>query len=116
MIGLLLLYFIAKPFYALAGEHNKSQWGFAILSIVVYYAGYLGGAFVMGIVLAIVDPSLVGDISGITEIVFSLIAIPFGLLACWIFYRILLKQWDKVQEIPEGEVLDSNLFDEQGNR
>ncbi len=115
MLGLLLLYWLAKPFYELAGEHNKSQWGFAILSIVVYYAGYLGGAFVMGIVLAIIDPSLVEDISGVTEIVFSLLAIPFGLLSCWIFYRILHKQWNKVQEIPEGEVLDSNLFDE-GNR
>ncbi|TDN87659.1 hypothetical protein DET49_111107 [Salegentibacter sp. 24] len=38
MLGLLLLYWIGKYHYRLAGEYDKSQWGFTILGIVAYYA------------------------------------------------------------------------------
>jgi hypothetical protein len=34
MLGLILIYFVGKAFYDLAGLHGKSQWGFAILGIV----------------------------------------------------------------------------------
>ena len=56
MLGLLLLYFVGKYFYNLAKEYNKSNWGFAILGIVVYYGGIIIFSFIIGIVAEIISP------------------------------------------------------------
>jgi thiamine transporter ThiT len=110
MIGLLLIYFIGRSYYNLAGEYSKSKWGFAILGIASYYAG----AFLAGIIMGIVD--LVTGLNyteTLPEIVLGLIAMPFGLLFCWGLYKTLKKQWGKKPRIVASEVLDTNIFDNQ---
>jgi len=36
MLGLALLYFLAKPFYKLAERYGRNQMGYALLAIAVY--------------------------------------------------------------------------------
>ena len=50
LLGLILISFVGKAFYDLAGLHGKSQWGFAILGIATYYAGIMTAGFAMGII------------------------------------------------------------------
>ena len=59
MLGLVLLYWIGKYYYKLAEVYNKSQWGFAILGIVVYYAGIVVFAFAVGIIAELVAPGAI---------------------------------------------------------
>jgi len=88
MLGLVLIYFIGRTFYKLAGKYGKSEWGFAILGVVTYYAG----TFILGIVLAIIAPNTIDEMN---NLLLGLIALPFGLLACFILHFILNKHWEK---------------------
>ncbi len=92
MLGLLLLYWIGKNYYNLAEEYNKSQWGFAILGIVVYYGGILVAGFITGIILEIISP---GFLDSVHEMLFGLLMLPFGLLSCYLLYKHLEKTWGK---------------------
>jgi hypothetical protein len=108
MIGLVLLYFVGKAFYNLAGEHNKSQWGFAILGVVSYYIGLFVGAFVIGIVYVAME----ADLEGTNDFLLGLMALPVGVLTCWGFYKLLEFQWSKTPTFNSAEeVLDANLID-----
>lgn len=105
MLGIIFIYFIGKYFYNLAGDYDKSVWGFAILGVLSYYAGTFIGAFFLVIV---------GDLTGAfifdesNELVLSLISIPFGILSCWGFYKILERNWGKEEKFNE------NIIDEIG--
>jgi hypothetical protein len=92
MLGLFILYFLGKKFYELADEYDKNKWGFAILGVITYY----GGAFVFGIVLGVLE--LLTETTWIetkSDLVLGLIAMPFGLLACYGLYYFLEKTWKK---------------------
>lgn len=90
MLGLILIYFIGKAFFDLAGEYNKSEWGFAILGIISYYFG----TFIGGIILVMIGTFTGSDFFETSHrIILSLLSMPFGLLVCWIFYRILSSEW-----------------------
>ena len=108
MIGLLLIYYVGKAFYHLAEEHHKNNWGFAILGVLSYYAG----SFIGGIVLALLyEFYLSGSIEDVNNILLSLIAMPFGILACWGFYKILQRAWSKPATYSESEdILDADLI------
>ena len=69
MLGLILLFWIGKYFYKLAEKYNKSEWGFAILGIVVYYAGIFMSSIIIGILLELFSP---GSIDEINETLFGL--------------------------------------------
>ncbi|WP_405296668.1 hypothetical protein [Algibacter sp. Ld11] len=92
MLGLVLLYWIGKYFYKLAEVYNKSQWGFAILGIVVYYAGIVIFAFALGIIAELVAP---GAIDGVNDTLLGIIMLPFGLLSAYLLYKYLEKTWEK---------------------
>jgi thiamine transporter ThiT len=109
MLGLLLIYFIGKAFYDLSAKHNKSKWGFAILGIVVYYAGTFIGGIIMGIIDFISGTNFTTSQS---NLVLNLLAIPFGLLFCWIFHKILKSIWNKKAITFTDDLLDSNLNNE----
>lgn len=102
MLGILFIYFIGRYFYNLAGDYDKSQWGFAILGVVAYYVGTFAGALIMVII---------GEVSGAflftedNEFVLSLLSIPFGILACWGLYKILEKNWGKEERFNE-DIID----------
>lgn len=92
MLGLLLLYWIGKYFYKLAEEYNKSQWGFAVLGVITYYAGtFFSGVFI-GIATEIISPGYWDDFN---EMLFGVMMIPFGLLSAYILYKILESSWKR---------------------
>jgi hypothetical protein len=92
MLGLVLLYWVGKYFYKLAEEYNKSQWGFAILGIVVYYGGVLVLGFILGIIVEFISP---GYFDSMNDIALNLLALPLGLLSCYLLYLYLEKTWKK---------------------
>lgn len=101
MLGLILIYWIGKKFYKLAEEYDKSQWVFAILSIVVYYAVSIVFATVLLLILDSYSSTL-------NDHVLGLIAMPFGLLACYLLYTYLEKTWKK------NDPRKNNMIDEIG--
>ena len=103
ILGLLLIYFIGKQFYKLAEEYDKNAWGYAILSIAVYYATTILLSFVVGIMYVVMDK--IPDIDGTSEIMLGLILIPFGLLAVYLLHRFLEKKWNK-ERTKEEVVID----------
>jgi hypothetical protein len=106
MIGLILLYFVGKAFYNLAGQHNRSEWGFAILGVVSYY----GGLFVGGFILALIIQAVTGSIDQFSETVLGLMALPFGVLTCWGFYKILERRWNRSPLVNTSDLLDGDLM------
>jgi hypothetical protein len=106
MISLLLIYFIGKYFYDFAGKYKKSQWGFAVLGVISYYAGIIIGGVVIAFFLEVV---LEISVDGLLEKALGLLAIPIGVLACWGFYKLLQSQWSKPSSSLPVDVLDQNL-------
>ena len=102
MLGLVFLYFIGKYFYKLAEQFNKNKWLFAVLGIVVYYAG----TFIGGIILGILDAVIGIDFDWDNNIALSLIALPFGIASTYLFYFILKKQWERSFVVIQDEIQD----------
>lgn len=107
MLGFILFYFVGKAFYKLAEEYNKHKWGFAIAGVASYYAGVLIGGVLIGVFLALANPSWQEDQFSDTQ--YGLMAIPFGVLSTWGLYKILSRTWKKTSIIDSSEVLDSQL-------
>ncbi|MBL7781846.1 MAG: hypothetical protein JNM22_11565 [Saprospiraceae bacterium] len=102
MLGLLLIYFIGEKFYQLAASFEKSKWGYAILGVVSYYIG----TFIFGVVLFLVLDATGGNPEeDLDSTAMNVIAVPFGLLSCYILYIILKKNWEK-NRIEDTDVLD----------
>ncbi|MCI5081694.1 MAG: hypothetical protein MRY78_08385 [Saprospiraceae bacterium] len=92
MLGILLIYFIGKYFYDLAEAHKRSNWLFAVLGVVSYYVG----AFVFSLIaLMVLESASPGFIDNTNLAIFDILAIPFGILACWGFYTYLKNHWSK---------------------
>lgn len=100
MLGLLLLYWVGKYFYKLAEEYKKNKVGFAILGIVVYYGGSFFFGILIGFFIEIFNP---GFIDTVDEMIFGLLMIPFGVLSCYTFYKIMEKTWKKNIEVIDLE-------------
>lgn len=110
MLGLALLYFLAKPFYKLAERYGRNQMGYALLSIAVYYGGVLGFGLMLGIVLELTSP---GSIEGLNDFFLGLICIPAGLFAAWILYSYLEKRFKghlSVDRQYDADIIDSELI------
>ena len=106
MIGLLLVYFIGKSYYELAGNYDKNKWGYAILGIVAYYMGTGLGGVLIGIL------ALIGefDVQGTPDMLLGLMALPIGLLSCWGLYKLLEKRWSKEPTFyGDGSILDEDM-------
>jgi amino acid permease len=114
MVGLILLYFVGKAFYDLAGRHNKGQWLFAILGVGSYYAGLFIGAMIIGIVYEL----FIGSVDDVNDTVLGVMALPIGVLSCWGLYRILKSRWGKVETFSatSDEVLDANFIDQNSEK
>lgn len=106
MLGLLILYYIAKPFYKLAEEHSKNKWLFAISSIAIYYLG----AFIGGIIIAIVSELVFKyPVDNIEDILLSIMAMPLGILSVWLVYKFLVKKWENTDQFTDSDILDENI-------
>ncbi len=102
MLGILLIYFIGKRFYDLSEEYKQNKWLYAILSIVVYYVGI----FSTGIILGIITAFGIIDIDLENSLMMSLISLPFGLGAVYLFYILLEKKWKKTVVVVKDEIQD----------
>ncbi len=98
MLGAVFLYWVGKYYYKLAEEYEKSQWGYAILGIVVYYGGVLLFSVMVGIVLEITSP---GTIETMNETLLGILMLPFGVLSCYLFFKYLEKTWKKNKPVNE---------------
>lgn len=102
MLHLALLYFIGKKFFELAEEYDKSKWGYAIAGVVSYYAG----AFIFGAILGVIVVLLESDFLETTnDFVLGIIALPFGLLSCYLLYTFLEKKW-KTEKPDQDTMID----------
>ena len=112
MIGIVLMYFVGKSFYDLAGLHNRSQWGFAILGVASYYVG----SFLGGLLLAVLSEFGLFSLDGLSDISLGVMALPMAILSCWGFYTILKSQWrKKVEKVSSEQILDSDLVNNNSN-
>lgn len=106
MLGILLIYFIGKPFYDLAQEYKKNEWAYAILGVVMYYVG----TFVAGIVIGLGCYFMEFDFESINDLLLSLIAMPFGLFFCWLLHTFLKKKFSG--DLSDIDNLDDTILDE----
>ena len=102
MLGIILIIAIGNYFYRLAKEYNKNLWLFAILGVVSYYAGTFLGGLIIGSFIALNG----GEVDDSSAFQYGLMAIPVGLLCCYIFYRILNNVWSK-ENRNRADTLDS---------
>lgn len=110
MLGLLIIYFIGKSFYTLAGKHQRHKWLFAILGVVVYYGmTILGGAAIILIALALGKD----EILDVPDILVGLMGVPIGLLSIWVFHIILRKNWEKNQKVQTRYYWITRRFNQQ---
>lgn len=103
MLGILFIYFIGKYFYELAKDNQKNKWMFAILGVVVYYAGGFLLLTPVYLLVYLAFPELVENLS---ERNLGFLGIPFGIGACFLFYYLLKKQWSKGIKLPLEEIDD----------
>lgn len=89
MLGILFIYLIGKPFYELAQKHNRNEWGYAVLGVLVYYIGTFLGGMAIGLTCYFLDI----DLEGIHDLLLSLMAIPFGLFVSWLTYHSLMEKF-----------------------
>ena len=110
MLGILLIYFMAKPFYKLADAYGKSKWGYAILVVAIYF----GGQIVTGVVLGLLAPELFHNEDKATEVLLNLGGVVIGALAVWLTYKLLKQNWLKQGELAEKfsneEFIDTDEF------
>ena len=102
MLGLLLIYFIGKYFYKLSEEFNQNKWLYAVLGVVIYYVGSAVGGFVLGILSELFSLGINWD----NNLSLGLIALPFGIGACYLFYYLLKKKWEKSAVLVKDEIQD----------
>ena len=108
MLGLLLIYFIGKRFYDLAGAYKKHQWKWAILGVVTYYGTIIISQIIIGFIYYFASPESFdydgNFIATGTELMIGIATIPIGLLACYLLHRFLEKRWKKEKVIPVEEI------------
>ncbi|MDB2656552.1 hypothetical protein N9Y60_00705 [Crocinitomicaceae bacterium] len=107
MLGILLLYFLARWVYNLAKKHDKpNKWLYGLLAVVTYYGAGIGT------VLLIIILDIGGMGSGIDsqegELVLSLLAIPFGVGAVALLHYLLKRSWSKEIKSDDG-LLDESM-------
>ncbi len=106
MFGILILYFIARPFARLAVIKDKNKWLWGISSILVYYAGSFLGGIIIALVMQNTSQSSIEDMD---NILIGVLAMPFGLLLAWLYYKFLERQWKKEEGFQQQDILDENI-------
>lgn len=107
MLGLLLIYWLGKSFYELAGEFKKHQWGFAIAGVASYYGGTFASALLFGGILAYTESTAFLDTN---ETLLGLMFVPMGLLTCFLFYKFLQRRWENESVLATNDDLLDDGF------
>lgn len=91
MLSIILIYYVGKKFYDLAGQFDKNKWVYAISSIVLYYAS----SFILGLILGVLDIYVFEwGIDWDSSIGIKIGGIAVGIITLWGFYTYLEKKWD----------------------
>ena len=107
MIGIVLIYFVAKWMYELAKKFNKpNAWVYGLLGVVAYYGIGWGIAFLIGIAMLMSDPTSL-DTQG-AELMLGLAAIPFGIGGVALLHYLLKRNWSK-KGSDTSQLLDETL-------
>lgn len=101
MLSLLFIYFLGKSFYTLAGKHKQNAWLYAILGVLSYYVA----TFLFAFILIGLELLFSLGFENFSDRTFSFITIPFGLLGCWGFYKLLEHKWKNMIRV-EIETID----------
>ena len=104
MLGIILIYFLGKAYYDLAGQFDKTQWGSAIFGVITYYVG----TFIIGVAIY-VGFDLFSTEGIVNEDVLSLMSVPGGLFACWAAYQLLERHWINEKESINSDILDDGF-------
>jgi len=108
MLGIVLIYFMAKWIYNLAKKYNKpNAWLYGVLGVITYYGIGLGLTFAIGFAMLMNDPTSL-DTQG-SELMLSLIAIPLGIGGVALLHYILKRNWSKNASETNSELLDETL-------
>jgi len=112
MLAYIILFWAGRAFYRLAEQYGKSPWGYAILSILVFFGIQLVFIFASAVVWAISDPEgfdtwLETDDDSST-LVGDLVASLLGYLGMWGFYQLLQRRWANAspKQVYDPELLD----------
>ncbi len=97
MLGIFLIYWIGRKFYDLAFLHHRSQWGWAIFGIIIYFVSQI----IFGMLIGIVAPNLLNDTGG--SFVVNILGIGIGLGVWFIVFKFLEKSWDN-NDYKRGEI------------
>ena len=108
MLGVLLLFFIGRYFYNLAHKYQKNGWLYGFVGIVTYYAGGFAIVLFYVIVVEFFQWNIYGSDN---EIYMSLLALPFGILSCYLLYHQLERQFQGKNHSPKANTLDEELFE-----
>lgn len=109
MIGIYLLFVLAgRPFYRLALDYDKNEWLYGFLGILSFFIGSNVAAFFLVFFLTLFAGI---DFTTYDENLLGLIGVPFGILACYLYYKFLKKKWEN-STVMEGnaDVLDDNFL------
>lgn len=111
MLEILLIYFLGKQFYELAGRFDRNQWKYAVLGGLSYYLGaFLGGFFI----LAIAEWNSPGAGDRITTLLLTLVSFPFGLVTAkgiylWAEKRLINRQ-ARIGLMEHSDILDEGFL------
>ncbi len=106
MLQIILIYFIGKYHFDLAGKHNKGKWPFAILGVVAYFIGMISCVFV---IVFFIQPDLTSG-SSFENLWLDLVSMPVGILATYILYQYLKKSWAQTRPELDDSLLDDELI------
>ena len=113
MLGLVLIYFIGKTFFNIAGLYRQNpKWLYAILGVVSYYLG----SFLAGIALYVMSEVYhLFSLSDMNTLTLNFIGLPFGILMCWGFYQFLKYYWSKKSDYSDSDTLDGDFLERYEN-
>lgn len=101
MLEIILVIGSAVAFYNLAKNSGLTAWVWAVMAIV----GYLGGAFIVGLIIGLVAPDLLND-----QIILTLLGLAAGGIGILVVYIILKNRINqKENELTDTDILDDNL-------
>lgn len=94
MLGIVLIYWIARKFYDLAVEYEKSKWAFAFLGIGIYY----GTQLIFGVLLGIFFPDFVSNMESNSKLGLNLIGVLVGGLVWYFALKYFTKKLENEYE------------------
>lgn len=112
MLGFVLIFFLGKAFYDLAEKFQKSQWGYALLGVAVFYGTQLLLGVAIAIFMELNNPNYWNEFDRGSEIGLNLTGLFFSGLFTLLFYNYLRSRWESQPTvIKKNDILDDDFFD-----